>query len=171
LVPGCLTCSPNGVPSQKAALRRKPLPSNMSTSNRPSLGTALVVIPNLPPYYRQFPATTKFASCLFSPISTCRSGEGFRRKALTPVHTNAARRNRFFKPTASSFMVSASIPTPAMRTKYRESPVSGCRAAFVWAGVKAFLRNPSPLLQVEIGEKRHEANLVVAGNCRYYGGR
>ena len=45
------------------------------------------------------------------------------------------------------------------------------RAAFVWTGVKAFLRNPSPLLQVEIGEKRHEANLVVAGNCRYYGGR
>src|SRR5660398_83975 len=45
------------------------------------------------------------------------------------------------------------------------------RAAFVWTGVKAFLRNPSPLLQVEIGEKRHEANLVLAGNCRYYGGR
>lgn len=45
------------------------------------------------------------------------------------------------------------------------------RAAFVWTGVRAFFRHRSPLLQVEIGGQRYEAHLVVAGNCRYYGGR
>jgi len=53
---------------------------------------------------------------------------------------------------------------PQAKRRFRE-------AAFLWAGVRAFLHEPPPAFVVRTEGELFRATFVVVANCRYYGGR
>lgn len=44
-------------------------------------------------------------------------------------------------------------------------------AAFVWTGLRSFLRGRQPRFAIEVDGQKLGAHFAVVGNCRYYGGR
>ncbi|MBU2603128.1 MAG: diacylglycerol kinase family lipid kinase [Actinobacteria bacterium] len=53
---------------------------------------------------------------------------------------------------------------PRAKRRFRE-------LAFVWTGLRSYLRTPPVDFGVVVDGRRHRASYVVVGNCRYYGGR
>lgn len=53
---------------------------------------------------------------------------------------------------------------PRAKRRYRE-------LAFVWTGVRSYIRHPPVEFSLLVDGARYTATYVVVGNCRYYGGR
>lgn len=53
---------------------------------------------------------------------------------------------------------------PRAKRRYRE-------LAFVWTGLRSYLRTPPVEFSLLVDGARHTATYAVVGNCRYYGGR
>lgn len=53
---------------------------------------------------------------------------------------------------------------PRAKRRYRE-------LAFVWTGLRSYLRHPPLEFSLLVDGERHTATYAVVGNCRYYGGR
>lgn len=53
---------------------------------------------------------------------------------------------------------------PTAKRRFRE-------LAFVWTGLRSYLRHPPVEFSLRVDGDPHTATYVVVGNCRYYGGR
>jgi len=53
---------------------------------------------------------------------------------------------------------------PRAKRRFRE-------LAFLWTGLRGYLRSPPVSFGVVVDGRRYRANYVVVGNCRFYGGR